>query len=352
MSWSTSGGYLSLSGSGLYRTITVTQYFSGTATVTCEWDYKLTGNGSYTHTKRQVTISCRDNQIFISPTSMTLTPGESRHVSYRHQYDNQYTSAANAYFQSSDPSICTISSSGEVIAKSPGTTYINVYSKVSSVSPYCIVTVKRVEPTSVSLPNSIEMTAGETRTLTPTVYPSNAQTSYSWTSSDTQVASISSSGTISAKKHGTTTITVKTSNGLSSSCTLTVSKAKLTLKTSLEDGLYQYGQPLLLSSNSAEAKIYYTIDGTKPTTNSNLFSENIILEKPITLHALALHDDYEPSDIISFQYDVTSLKADTIYPNVNNSLSAISYPTITFNESLNSSFDSSINVPLKSGRVL
>ncbi len=138
MSWSTSGGYLSLSGSGLYRTITVTQYFSGTATVTCEWDYKLTGNGSYTHTKRQVTISCRDNQIFISPTSMTLTPGESRHVSYRHQYDNQYTSAANAYFQSSDPSICTISSSGEVIAKSPGTTYINVYSKVSSVSPYCI----------------------------------------------------------------------------------------------------------------------------------------------------------------------------------------------------------------------
>lgn len=50
VSWSTNGGYLSLSGSGFYRTITVTQYFSGTATVTCEWDYKLTGNDTYTHT--------------------------------------------------------------------------------------------------------------------------------------------------------------------------------------------------------------------------------------------------------------------------------------------------------------
>ena len=32
VNWSTSGGYISLSGSGYYRNITVTQYFSGEAT--------------------------------------------------------------------------------------------------------------------------------------------------------------------------------------------------------------------------------------------------------------------------------------------------------------------------------
>jgi len=335
MSWSTNGGYLSLSGSGFYRTITVTQYFSGTATVTCEWDYKLTGNGSYTHTKRQVTISCRDNQVSISPSSLTLQPGESGYVSYHHQYDNQYTSAANAYFQSSDPSICTVSSSGEVVAKNPGTTYINVYSKISSVSPYCRVTVKQIEPTSVSLPSSIAMTAGETRTINATLYPSNAQSSFSWTSSDTQVASVSSSGIVTAKKHGTAIITVKTSNGLSASTTLTVNKAKLKLEPSIGEGLYQSGQTIFLTANASDAKIYYTIDGSQPTVNSILYSTNIILENPITLKAIAIHDDYENSDIITVKYDVTSLKVEELSPNSEiNYLPSICYPTVTFNEAI------------------
>ena len=148
VNWSTSGGYLSLSGSGFYRDITVTKYFSGTATVTCEWDYKLTGNGRYTHMKREVTISCKDNQVSISPTSMTMSPGETRYVSYQHQYDNQYTYAADAYFQSTNPSVARVNEhTGEVYAVNPGTAYINVYSKISSVAPYCKVTVEKTSPT-------------------------------------------------------------------------------------------------------------------------------------------------------------------------------------------------------------
>ena len=89
--WSTSGGYLSLSGSGFYRDITPTQYFSGTAIVTCEWDYKLYSGGSYTHVRRQVSISCRENKVSISPTVLTLTEGETGKVSYSHAYSNAYT---------------------------------------------------------------------------------------------------------------------------------------------------------------------------------------------------------------------------------------------------------------------
>ena len=226
MSWSTSGGYLSLSGSGFYRNITVTKYFSGTAYVTCEWDYKLTSSGSYTHTKRQIAITCRDNQVSISPASMSLTPGQTRYVSYSHQYSNDYTSAAQAYFQSSNPLVATVNAStGEITAVSSGTTYINVYSKISSVAPYCLVTVKDVSPTSVSIPSSISMVAESvTRTLVPTLTPSNASTTYSWSSSDSNIASVSSSGTISAKNPGKATITVTTANGLKSACDVTVSE--------------------------------------------------------------------------------------------------------------------------------
>lgn len=214
MQWSTNGGYLSLSGSGYYRTITVTQYFEGTATVTCEWDYKLYSGGSYQHTRRDVRITCRNNQVYISPTSLTLAPGETGWVSYHHQYDNEYTYAANPYFQSTNPSVCTVSSNGEVIAKSPGTAYINVYSKISSGAPYCKVTVEKVDPTSVSLPNSQQVYVGETSTLVPTVYPSKAQTTFTWYSRNSGIASVSSGGVVTGVSEGETSVYAVSSNGL------------------------------------------------------------------------------------------------------------------------------------------
>ena len=308
MSWSTNGGYLSLSGSGFYRTITVTQYFSGTATVTCEWDYKLTGNGSYTHTKRQVTISCRDNQVSISPTSMTMSPGETRYVSYRHQYDNQYTSAANAYFQSTNPSVARVDErTGEVYAVNSGTAYINVYSKVSSTSPYCLVTVNKVEPTSVSLPNTLTMTVGETKTLTPSLYPSNAQTSFTWTSSNSEVATVNSSGYINAKKHGNTTIQVYTTNGLNASCDVTVNKKQLTISSNIQSGIVRKGTELTLTSPYKDVEIYYTTDGTKPTVMSSKYEGTIIISDDITINAFAILDGYIDSEVLALDFEVTSL---------------------------------------------
>lgn len=308
MSWSTSGGYLSLSGSGFYRTITVTQYFSGTATVTCEWDYKLTGNGSYTHTKRQVTISCRDNQVSISPTALTMSPGETKYVSYRHQYDNQYTSAANVYFQSTNPSVARVDErTGEVYAVNSGTAYINVYSKVSSVSPYCLVTVNKVEPTSVSLPNTLTMTVGETKTLTPSFYPSNAQTSYTWTSSNSEVATVNSSGYINAKKYGNTTIKVYTANGLTASCDVTVNKKQLTISSSIQSGIVRKGTELALTSPYKDVEIYYTTDGTEPTLMSSKYEGPIIISDDITIKAFGILDGYINSKVLTLALKVTSL---------------------------------------------
>lgn len=335
MSWSTNGGYLSLSGSGFYRTITVTQYFSGTATVTCEWDYKLTGNGSYTHTKRQVTISCRDNQVSISPTSMTMSPGETRYVSYRHQYDNQYTSAANAYFQSSDPSICTVSSSGEVTAKNPGTTYINVYSKISSVSPYCRVTVENVTPTSVSIPSTMSMTVGEQKTLSASVYPTNAQTGINWKTSNSEIASVSSTGTVTALKHGTAQITATTDNGLSSTCNVTVNKSQLTLSSSHKPGLINKNTSIQLTASDSKASIYYTTDGSIPSASSCKYVGPIIVTGDTDIKAIAQHPDYIESKILELHFDVTSLVLLNTSPDQNKGDSAPHlYPCFEFNSSI------------------
>ena len=79
------------------------------------------------------------------------------------------------------------------------------------------------EPTSVSLnKTSLTLDVGKSYTLTKTVSPSNAVTSYTWSSSNTSVATVDSNGKVTAKKAGTATITVKTSNGKTANCKVTV----------------------------------------------------------------------------------------------------------------------------------
>ena len=315
LQWSTSGGYISLSGTGFYRTITVTQYFSGTATVTCEWDYKLTGNDRYTHTRRQVTISCRDNPVSIMPTELTLAPGETASVGYRHQFDNQYTRAANAYFQSTNPSIASVNEhTGEVVAHKAGTAYINVYSKISSTSPYCKVTVKEVNPTSVSLQKTLSIAVGEQKTLVPNLYPSNAKTSFSWSATGT-AASVSSSGVVTGKAVGKSRVTVKTANGLSDYCDVSVSKGKpLYVTASLAPGVYKKGSIVSLSTTDNDALIRYTIDGSIPTKSSTAYTSPITLDKSVTLKARAFHPEHEDGPVLTCEYDVTSLEISECFP--------------------------------------
>ena len=79
------------------------------------------------------------------------------------------------------------------------------------------------EPTSVSLnKTALTLDVGKSYTLTKTVSPSNAVTSYTWSSSNTSVATVDDNGKVTAKASGTATITVKTSNGKTATCKVTV----------------------------------------------------------------------------------------------------------------------------------
>nr|WP_242999813.1 leucine-rich repeat protein [Ruminococcus bromii] len=78
-------------------------------------------------------------------------------------------------------------------------------------------------PTSVLLnKTSLTLDVGKSYTLTKTVSPSDAVTSYTWSSSNTSVVTVDGNGKVTAKKTGTATITVKTSNGKTATCKVTV----------------------------------------------------------------------------------------------------------------------------------
>lgn len=70
---------------------------------------------------------------------------------------------------------------------------------------------------------SYTLTKGGTYTLSATVAPSNATNkTVTWTTSDKSVATVSSTGKVTAVKAGTATITAKTSNGKTATCKITV----------------------------------------------------------------------------------------------------------------------------------
>lgn len=223
VSWSTNGGYISLRGSGFYRDVTITQFFSGTASVTVTWQYKLYSNDTYKNQSKTWTFKCNDNPVTISPTSLTLAPGQTAELFYSLRYSNDYSYAAQPYFSSNNSSVASVTENGTVLAKQEGTAYINVYSKSSANSPYCIITVKEIAPTSVSIQNELTIIKGNTYTLKPSLYPSGASSSYMWESENPNVASVNSYGVVTGIETGKTRIKVTTIKGnLSAYCNVTV----------------------------------------------------------------------------------------------------------------------------------
>ncbi len=87
-------------------------------------------------------------------------------------------------------------------------------------------------PTSVKLNRgTLGLGVGENYGLVKTVSPSNANQAVSWTSSNTSVATVDSNGKVVGRRAGTATVTVRTSNGKTASCTVTVKAAPTSVKT-------------------------------------------------------------------------------------------------------------------------
>ncbi len=99
ISWSSNGGYISLTGSGLYRDVKATQYWSGTASVTCSWRYTLYYGDKQERQSKTWYFTCNENPVSISPTSMELVVGETKRVSYSLKYSNSYSNYEKYYIE-------------------------------------------------------------------------------------------------------------------------------------------------------------------------------------------------------------------------------------------------------------
>jgi hypothetical protein len=77
-----------------------------------------------------------------------------------------------------------------------------------------------------------------------------------------------------------------------------------------QDWLWDYDGPVMgasvyLGTSTERATIYYTLDGSTPTTNSLVFREPILLDRDVTITAFATAPDYVDSTIVAQSYNPT-----------------------------------------------
>ena len=130
-------------------------------------------------------------------------------------------------FKSSNTKVATVASSGVVTGKKTGTAIITATSKSNkNVKATITIKVKELKPTSITLSKSLELKKGETKTLKSTVKPAGVYAPIKWSSNNTKVATISSTGVVTAKGYGEATITAALTDGSGKKATCKVSVAK------------------------------------------------------------------------------------------------------------------------------
>ena len=194
----------------------------------------MTNKGTITNNGTIVTIkdgtingseSISDNQsvqvtgITFSPSPQTVQVGETATLTAASSPTNVPGAIT---WTSSAPTIATVSD-GVVTAVGAGTATITA--SIGSLSATCTVTVEAIPVTGVSLDkNELSLTTDGTAQLTATVKPENATNkSVTWISSDTNIATVSDTGLVTAVAPGSTTITVTTTDGeKTATCAVTV----------------------------------------------------------------------------------------------------------------------------------
>ena len=129
-------------------------------------------------------------------------------------------------WSTSDSSIASVSNDGLVTAVATGRATVTVTTTVGSYTASCAVEVSEpVAVTSVTLDESaLDITVGQTSQLTVTVLPNNAtDKSVTWSSSNNNIATVTSNGLVTAVSAGTADITVTTvDGGYTAQCAVTI----------------------------------------------------------------------------------------------------------------------------------
>lgn len=220
--------------------------FSSPIIVRCDYRY-FVRNGSYVYEATgyydfKVNVGGSDGESSgIKPTSISFpTSIKAIKVGESHQLTPTVLPSNATYkltWSISDKNVATISQDGMLVGKSTGEADLKVMADNGVYAMLRIVVSKAETKTVVISPLSVDLQVGESSYLSAKVYPSSADQSVTWSSSDASIVSVSSSGRLVGLKPGYVIITARANTGETGLCGVECRVAVPDITISDKDGL-------------------------------------------------------------------------------------------------------------------
>lgn len=299
----------------------LSEYFSGLGIIRSQYDYFGITQYTYDH-KLSFKEGCiyidshkfvptrgsiaRAAGITLNKTSLELYVGDSETLIATVFPEGAINKKVTWY--STNDSVVTVSSDGKVtvIAATPYLIGVSAITEDGQYVATCNVTVKERKESSETVPptvvppatdpqpirvsgvqiskTTLSLKVGDTQQLTATVSPSNADNkNVTWSSSNSSVVQVSSTGKITAKGTGSATITVTTTDGnYTAKCTVTVAAHPATEPPTTEPPATEPVSDVLIISNTQtisnqtiDTDVYITSTGVATfnnvTVNGNIY---------------------------------------------------------------------------------
>ena len=241
---------------------------AGSATITATVNGKT---ASYKFTIKAADIAV--TSLKLNKTSASINVGSTLQLSTTISPSNATNKTLT--YSSSNTAIATVDNNGKVTAKKAGTVTITVKSNNNKTAT-CSITVKALDIAITSLKlnkTSATISVGSSLQLSTTITPSNATNkTLTYSSSNTSIATVDKNGKVTAKKAGSATITVKSNNGKTATCKITVQNVNVTsLKFNKTSASINVGSTLQLSttifpSNATNKTLTYSSSNTSIAT--------------------------------------------------------------------------------------
>ncbi len=203
----------------------LTGHKKGSVRITATTDNGLTATCN-------VTVNVRGTSISLDKTQVDVVVNKSANVMASILPDDASQSVT---WVSADESIATVTNAGTVMGVALGTTTITCTS-AEGLTAQATVTVFSATETFELGTDSFTLKKGATRAITAKYTPVGACGRFTWTSSNESVATVSNTGVVKGVGAGTTTISARTADGITKTCSVRVVSPATGLKAKAHNG--------------------------------------------------------------------------------------------------------------------
>ena len=262
--------------------------------------------------------ACETTGVSSTKPQVTWTPAHTN-AGYNTSYTASVTLTAGTGYEFADSTAATINGkSATSVKKNQDGTLTVTYEfsatakdKLISITPQSITVANGTPYAAMNLPATVGIvTEGNTVTSAPVTWNTTTPASGSYDPDVLTEQTVTLNGTVTCPDN-----IDANKVSLTTTITITISAAGIVgaPTASLADGIYTENQSVTLASSTADAKIYYTIDGSEPSrTNGTEYTGAIpVTATPgqsitTTIRAIAVKDKMQDSGIATFTYTITA----------------------------------------------